>query len=124
MYGQSSFAQFTDECATLKASGGDLGGGSENVVVITYSRQRSDEFCENNVCATLSARDCKDSAGAMIVGNAVRKLTPLECERLQGLPDGYTEGGSDTARYKAIGNGMAQPCADYIMAVVKRMVNK
>ena len=41
----------------------------------------------------------------------VRRLTPTECERLQGLPDGYTEGGSDTARYKALGNGMAQPCA-------------
>ena len=45
----------------------------------------------------------------------VRRLTPLECERLQGLPDGWTEGGSDTARYKAIGNGMAQPCADYVL---------
>ncbi len=34
-----------------------------------------------------------------------RKLTPLECERLQTLPDGYTEGVSNTRRYKAIGNG-------------------
>lgn len=48
-------------------------------------------------------------------GGVVRRLTPLECERLQGLPDGWTEGGSDTARYKAIGNGMAQPCADFIL---------
>lgn len=45
----------------------------------------------------------------------VRRLTPKECERLQGLPDGWTDGGSDSARYKAIGNGMAQPCADYVM---------
>ena len=45
----------------------------------------------------------------------VRRLTPTECERLQGLDDGYTEGGSDTARYKALGNGMAQPCADYVI---------
>lgn len=45
----------------------------------------------------------------------IRRLTPLECERLQGLPDGYTEGGSDAARYKAIGNGMAQPCADFVL---------
>lgn len=35
----------------------------------------------------------------------VRKLTPLECERLQTLPDGYTSGVSDTQRYRAIGNG-------------------
>lgn len=45
----------------------------------------------------------------------VRRLTPRECERLQGLPDGYTDGGSDTQRYKALGNGMAQPCPDYVM---------
>lgn len=35
----------------------------------------------------------------------IRKLTPIECERLQTLPDGYTEGVSNTQRYKAIGNG-------------------
>lgn len=45
----------------------------------------------------------------------VRRLTPTECERLQGLSDGYTDGGSDTARYKALGNGMAQPCIDYVI---------
>lgn len=45
----------------------------------------------------------------------VRRLTPLECERLQGLPDNWTEGGSDSKRYKAIGNGMAQPCADFVI---------
>lgn len=54
----------------------------------------------------------------IIVKNYVRRLMPLECERLQGLPDNWTEGGSDTARYKAIGNGMAQPCADYVMSKV------
>lgn len=48
----------------------------------------------------------------------VRRLMPLECERLQGLPDNWTKGGSDTARYRAIGNGMAQPCADYVMSKV------
>ena len=51
----------------------------------------------------------------------VRKLTPTECERLQGLPDGYTDiefkgkPASDARRYKAIGNGMAQPCADFVL---------
>lgn len=54
----------------------------------------------------------------IIIKNYVRRLTPLECERLQGLPDNWTKGGSDTARYRAIGNGMAQPCADYVMSKV------
>lgn len=35
----------------------------------------------------------------------IRKLTPVECERLQTLPDGYTEGVSATQRYKCLGNG-------------------
>lgn len=56
---------------------------------------------------------------ACVATKAVRRLTPVECERLQGLPDNWTEGGSDTARYKAIGNGMVQPIADWIM---KRIV--
>ena len=56
----------------------------------------------------------------------VRRLTVTECERLQGLPDEYTDvplngkPASDTARYKAIGNGMAQPCADFIMRQIAR----
>ena len=60
-----------------------------------------------------------DSENLALSYSIVRRLTPTECERLQGLEDGYTEGGSDTARYKALGNGMAQPCADY---VIRRIV--
>ena len=50
--------------------------------------------------------------GAMMVG--VRRLTPLECERLQGFPDGYTEGQSDTARYRQLGNSVAIPVIEWI----------
>lgn len=52
--------------------------------------------------------------GCTKIGTMPRK-EQMECERLQGLPDGWTKGGSNTARYKAIGNGMAQPCADFVM---------
>lgn len=38
--------------------------------------------------------------------NAIRRLTPIECERLQGFPDGWTEGLSDTQRYKTLGNAV------------------
>lgn len=53
----------------------------------------------------------------VFTGYAVRRLTPLEAERLQGLPDGWTNipGASDTAKYKAIGNGLAIPCVEWIM---------
>ena len=87
IYGAKSYSEYeAGKVATLRASGGAYGGGSENLA-LSYS--------------------------------IVRRLTPTECERLQGLPDGYTDGGSDTARYKALGNGMAQPCATYI---IKRIV--
>ena len=83
IYGAKSYSEYeAGKVATLRASGGAYGGGSENLA-LSYS--------------------------------IVRRLTPTECERLQGLDDGYTDGGSDTARYKALGNGMAQPCADYVM---------
>ena len=58
----------------------------------------------------------------------VRRLTPLECERLQGLPDFYTliedKTCSDAARYKALGNGMAQPCPDWLLKRLVEEVNK
>lgn len=49
--------------------------------------------------------------------NLIRRLSPLECERLQGFPDGWTNipGASDSARYKALGNSVAIPCVEYVM---------
>lgn len=49
--------------------------------------------------------------------NLIRRLTPLECERLQGFPDGWTNipGASDSACYKALGNSVAIPCVEYVM---------
>ena len=47
----------------------------------------------------------------------IRRLTPTECERLQGFPDGWTDlpGASDSARYRALGNSVAIPCVEFIM---------
>ena len=47
-------------------------------------------------------------------GNGVRRLTPIECERLQGFPDGWTEGFADGPRYRMLGNAVAVPCAFWI----------
>jgi site-specific DNA-cytosine methylase len=47
--------------------------------------------------------------------NSWRKLTPLECERLQTVPDGYTEGVSNTQRYKMLGNGWTVDVISHIM---------
>lgn len=50
----------------------------------------------------------------------IRRLTPIECERLQGLPDNYTEGVSNTQRYKALGNAFNVDVVAYIL----RFINK
>ena len=44
----------------------------------------------------------------------VRRLTELECERLQGYPDGWTEGQTASARYRQLGNSVAVPCVEWI----------
>ena len=87
-----------------------------------YSRQRVDDFRENDVVSTQSARQSRDAVDlvcqkADVHAHLIRRLTPLECERLQGFPDGWTEisGASDSARYKALGNSVAIPCVDFVM---------
>lgn len=45
----------------------------------------------------------------------VRRLTPVECERLQGFPDDWTAGQSDSARYKQMGNAVAVPVVDWVI---------
>lgn len=56
----------------------------------------------------------------------VRRLTPLECCRLQGFPDWWTDGveGSDSARYKMWGNGIALPCAADVMGRIVNAIRK
>ena len=87
-----------------------------------YSRQRVDDFRENGVVSTQSTRQHKDATDlvcqqAEAYAYLIRRLTPLECERLQGFPDGWTDipGASDSARYKALGNSVAIPCVEFIM---------
>ena len=60
---------------------------------------------------TLTGND-RHSVGTESV---VRRLTPLECERLQGFPDNWTEGQSDTNRYKQMGNAVAVPVVEWII---------
>lgn len=64
-----------------------------------------------------------------VIQCGVRRLTPLECERLQNLPDGWTDveykgkPAPDSKRYKAIGNGMAQVCPNFIIKRIVEVAN-
>lgn len=98
-----------------------------------YARQRVDQFRDDEIASTESARQHKDatdlicqptSAWDADCRNLIRRLTPLECERLQGYPDGWTDvpGASDSTRYKALGNSVAIPCVEYLMQRVAMVI--
>lgn len=55
----------------------------------------------------------------------IRRLIPLECERLQGFPDGWTNvpDTSDSPRYKALGNSVAVPCVMFLMQGIRYAVD-
>jgi site-specific DNA-cytosine methylase len=77
-----------------------------------------DEFNDSisNVHHTLRA-GTKQSTG--VLDSVVRRLTPTECERLQGFPDNWTDGQADSNRYKQMGNAVAVPVVEWI---ISRMV--
>ena len=98
-----------------------------------YARQRVDQFRDDEIASTESARQHKDATYLICqppstwdtdCRNLIRRLTPLECERLQGYPDGWTDvpGASDSARYKALGNSVAIPCVEYLMQRVAMVI--
>lgn len=65
-----------------------------------------------DIAPTLPARMGTGGHNVPFIG--VRRLTPTECERLQGFPDGWTDGQADTQRYKQLGNAVAVPVAEWI----------
>jgi len=77
-------------------------GGWQEPKISNFSPR---EFKWRYKSPTLNARDYKDPK-VVAENHKIRRLTPLECERLQGFPDGWTEGFSDTQRYKMMGNAV------------------
>jgi DNA (cytosine-5)-methyltransferase 1 len=79
-------------------------------------------YSHGNIGKTILSRDDITSGDLIVSGYSVRRLTPLECERLQGFPDGWTEYGhdgkliSDNQRYKALGNSVAIPCVEFVLS--------
>lgn len=98
-----------------------------------FARQRVDAFRADHIASTESARQHKDATD--LVMNVmqklkqpiqlIRRLIPLECERLQGFPDGWTNvpDASDSPRYKALGNSVAVPCVMFLMQGIRYAVD-
>lgn len=181
VYTATSFGKYDQGIGTLRAQGGDIGGGSESLIPVSINRMLSmGEYVDDDTASTIKARDFKDATdlicvhgtqdpiisniahclgrnngqenaifslqGSMIgrshnngpQGNGfnkdvsftltstdqhavatdmlVRRFTPIECERLQGFPDNWTqipwrgkpaEECPDGPRYKTMGNSMA-----------------
>ena len=85
--------------------------------IVFYGNRVSDIRIQDNKVNTLQAR--MGTGGNNVSGVAtstdVRRLTPVECERLQGFPDDWTEGQSDSHRYKQMGNAVAVPVVEWII---------
>ena len=83
-----------DDAREVEKHQNGTGIGNENAPVYTLDRQQVPGIVNESI---------------------VRRLTPLECERLQGFPDNWTDGQADSNRYKQMGNAVAVPVVSWII---------
>ena len=106
----------TEKIGCLKAHGS---GGSQVAVAMVHWQQGGGDG-EDDVSGALRA-NAEHSYQFARIRSTVRRLTPRECERLQGFPDDHTavqyrnKPACDGPRYKALGNSMAVPCVHFIL---------
>lgn len=109
------------EVSTLQAAGGERGyridaeaaaGGH----LVAFAENQRGELTTSGTMPALKVGGGKPGQGypAVTDGLVVRRLTPLECERLQGFPDGWTSGQSDTHRSRQLGNSVAVPVFEWV----------
>lgn len=112
-------------------------GTGGNQIPLTYQMQGFGDYRAAETASSCKQRDFKDSTDLAITHMVVRRLTPMECERLQGFPDGWTDigdwvktdkrgreikakGSADSPRYKALGNSIALPFWDWMLRRMAR----
>lgn len=107
-------------------------GTGGNQVPLIYQMNGFGDYRAAEVASSCKQRDFKDSTDLAITHMVVRRLTPMECERLQGFPDHWTDIGewtdekgkkhkdADSPRYKALGNSIALPFWDWMMRRMAR----
>lgn len=101
----------------------DNGDTRAVVLIIDGTRVNDVRVYEDEIVPTVISRYGTGGGNVPAIqnklGGTVRRLTPTECERLQGFPDGWTADQADSNRYKQMGNAVAVPVVDWI---IKRLV--
>ncbi len=95
---------------------------TDESVTALRAKQGGPDIDQTYIAPALRASDNKrgDNQTAVVERDwRIRRLTPLECERLQGFPDGWTEGVSDTQRYKMLGNAVT---VNVIREIAKKLL--
>jgi DNA (cytosine-5)-methyltransferase 1 len=112
-FSPSDFANYSEGMGTLRAG---MTNNNSPLAVDIYNHSVSE------INQTLrKGSGGPDHTGAVMTPSVVRRLTPVECERLQGFPDNWTDGQADSNRYKQMGNAVAVPVVQWI---IDRMVGQ
>jgi hypothetical protein len=121
-------ATLTEACGGTNTSGPKVMQAVAQPIAVDIDNTNLTGNVAGNLCAEAQSRTNK---GIGVMQNmAVRRLTPVECERLQGFPDNYTaipwrgkEETPDGPRYKALGNSMAVPVMKWIGENIREVDN-
>lgn len=98
-----------------KGTGGPAGDEAQNLIAFAWQQGASENDRSYPVRRGEYAGSISGSrVDAMSGVNGVRRLTPTECERLQGFPDGWTDGQSNSVRYQQLGNAVCVPVMEWI----------
>jgi DNA (cytosine-5)-methyltransferase 1 len=116
-----------DDARELEKHQNGTGIGAEGAPAYTLDRQQAPAVvvaptlsASNNPSRSPQSSEITAQVDAMVrETGVVRRLTPVECERLQGFPDNWTDGQADSNRYKQMGNAVAVPVVQWI---INRMV--
>lgn len=142
----SQDARYTQQGDTSPACTAQWGTGGNNMPLVAekkaFAMQRIGEYKESEQASTMKSRDYKDATDLIAEKETknlqwiVRRLTPVECERLQGFPSGWTDIGewvdengkkhkpADSPRYKALGNSIALPQWHWIFQKMKPYIGE
>lgn len=110
----SGFKDANEPSFTLTSSSHSIHG------VVVAQKQSHSKYKMDQKTSTLTSHEHKQFSD-LVIDEKVRRLTPTECERLQGFPDGWTAGQPDSARYKQLGNAVTVPVVEWIINRVVKL---